>query len=222
MEMLQHFFFTDVMCCAYLLTHVWLFCDLRDCNLPGSSAHGILQAGILEWVAMPSSRGSYHQGSSQVSHSAGRFCTVWATREARRGDGSGLKRLHEAWSVQPVSVGELELEPATVLLLNALLSVASLRIILTQVIHLFVWQSSVSMYGPFSDLIVKSEERGSETLHHLLLDLGRAVVFPWHSGCGVSPCLSGWGRVMEAWCRQGSGEPDSSDPLPSRCSVCSP
>ena len=27
-----------------------------DCSLPGSSAHGILQARILEWVAMPSSR----------------------------------------------------------------------------------------------------------------------------------------------------------------------
>ena len=29
-----------------------------DCSLPGSSVHGILQARILEWVAMPSSRGS--------------------------------------------------------------------------------------------------------------------------------------------------------------------
>ena len=29
-----------------------------DCSFPGSSFHGILQARILEWVAMPSSRGS--------------------------------------------------------------------------------------------------------------------------------------------------------------------
>ena len=29
-----------------------------DCSHPGSSVHGILQAGILEWVAMPSSKGS--------------------------------------------------------------------------------------------------------------------------------------------------------------------
>ena len=29
-----------------------------DCNQPGSSVHGILQARILEWVAMPSARGS--------------------------------------------------------------------------------------------------------------------------------------------------------------------
>ena len=31
-------------------------CDLIDCSLPGSSVHGILQAKILEWVAIPSSR----------------------------------------------------------------------------------------------------------------------------------------------------------------------
>ena len=29
-----------------------------DCSLPGSSVHGILQARIVEWVAMPSSKGS--------------------------------------------------------------------------------------------------------------------------------------------------------------------
>ena len=28
-------------------------CDPIDCSLPGSSVHGILQAIILEWVAMP-------------------------------------------------------------------------------------------------------------------------------------------------------------------------
>ena len=32
--------------------------DPMDCSPPGSSVHGILQARILEWVAMPSSRGS--------------------------------------------------------------------------------------------------------------------------------------------------------------------
>ena len=32
--------------------------DPLDCSLPGSSVHGILQARILEWVAMPSYRGS--------------------------------------------------------------------------------------------------------------------------------------------------------------------
>ena len=33
-------------------------CDPMDCSLPGSSVHGILQARILEWVAIPFSRGS--------------------------------------------------------------------------------------------------------------------------------------------------------------------
>ena len=33
-------------------------CNPMDRSLPGFSVHGILQAGILEWVAMPSSRGS--------------------------------------------------------------------------------------------------------------------------------------------------------------------
>ena len=38
-------------------------CNSMDCSLPGSSVHGILQAGILEWVAMHFSR-----GSSQKNH----------------------------------------------------------------------------------------------------------------------------------------------------------
>ena len=41
-------------CCC----HARLFCNPRDCNLPGSSVHGILQARIVEWVTMLSSRGS--------------------------------------------------------------------------------------------------------------------------------------------------------------------
>ena len=42
------------------------FCDPMDCNLSGSSVHGILLARILESVAMPSSRGVFPtQGSNQ-------------------------------------------------------------------------------------------------------------------------------------------------------------
>ena len=54
-----------------------------DCSPPGSSVHGILQAWMLEWVAMPSSRGSSQpRDQTQVSHIAGGFFTIWATREA--------------------------------------------------------------------------------------------------------------------------------------------
>ena len=35
-------------------------CNPMDCTPPGSSVHGILQARILDWVAMPSSKGSSH------------------------------------------------------------------------------------------------------------------------------------------------------------------
>ena len=41
-----------------VLSNVWL-CDPMDCSPPGSSVHGILKARILEWVAMPYSRGSF-------------------------------------------------------------------------------------------------------------------------------------------------------------------
>ena len=37
-------------------------CSPKDCNSPGSSVHGILQARILGWVAMPSSRDLPNQG----------------------------------------------------------------------------------------------------------------------------------------------------------------
>ena len=47
-----------------------------DCSPPGSSVHGILQARILEWVAMPSSKGSpWSRDWTHVSCTAGRFIT---------------------------------------------------------------------------------------------------------------------------------------------------
>ena len=65
-----------------LLSHVRL-CDPMDCSLPGSSVHGILQARVLEWVAISFSRGSSQPGDqTRVSHIAGRRFTLWATREA--------------------------------------------------------------------------------------------------------------------------------------------
>ena len=58
-------------------------CDPTNCNPPGSSVHGILQAGILEWIVIPFSRGSSQpRDQTQVSHIAGRFFAIWATREA--------------------------------------------------------------------------------------------------------------------------------------------
>ena len=57
-------------------------CDPMDSNLPDSCVHGILQARILEWVAVPFSRGSSQpRDQTQVFRIAGRFFTVWAIRE---------------------------------------------------------------------------------------------------------------------------------------------
>ena len=48
------------------------------------TVHGILQARILEWVAIPFSRGSSQtRDQTQVSHIAGGFFTSWAMREAQ-------------------------------------------------------------------------------------------------------------------------------------------
>ena len=44
--------------CAKSLQLCLTLCDPMDCSPPGSSVHGILQAGLLESAAMPSSRGS--------------------------------------------------------------------------------------------------------------------------------------------------------------------
>ena len=53
------------------------------CSPPGSSVHGILQARKLEWVSIPFSRASYlPKDWTCVSHTAGRFLTIWATKEA--------------------------------------------------------------------------------------------------------------------------------------------
>ena len=56
--------------------------DLKDCSPPGFSVHRLFQARILEWVAIPFSRGSFlTRDETQVSCTAGRFFTVWNTRE---------------------------------------------------------------------------------------------------------------------------------------------
>ena len=78
-------------------SHVWMWevkwsevtqscptlCDPVDCSLPSSSVHGILQAKILEWVAISFSRGSSRPRDwTRVSCIGGRLFNLWATREA--------------------------------------------------------------------------------------------------------------------------------------------
>ena len=59
------------------------------CSLPSSSVHGILQARILEWVAIPFFRGSsLARDWTLVSCIAGRFFTIWSTWEPLELQGS--------------------------------------------------------------------------------------------------------------------------------------
>ena len=71
--------------CSKSLQSGLTLCDPMDCSPPGSSVHGILQARILEWVAIPFSRRSSHPGIKPESLKspalAGRFFTTMATWE---------------------------------------------------------------------------------------------------------------------------------------------
>ena len=69
--------------CVLVAQSCLTLCNPMDYSPPGYSVLGILQAGILEWVAIPFSRRSSWPGDGiQVSYTAGRFFTFWASREA--------------------------------------------------------------------------------------------------------------------------------------------
>ena len=58
-------------------------CDTMDCSPPGFSVHGILQARILEWVAISfSRRSSWPRDQTHVSLFGRQILYCWATREA--------------------------------------------------------------------------------------------------------------------------------------------
>ena len=72
--------------CAKSLRSCPTVCCPMDCSLPGSSVRGILQAGILEWISLLSSRGSSQPRDRTASLTsatmAGRFFIASATWEA--------------------------------------------------------------------------------------------------------------------------------------------
>ena len=65
-------------------------CDPRNCSPLGSSIHGILQARILEWVAIPFSREQWLCWESFQSHGGVKPAV---DREGNQGDGNGGRRL---------------------------------------------------------------------------------------------------------------------------------
>ena len=73
--------FSDSFSSCVLVTQSCLtLCDPTDYNPLGSSVPGILQARILDWVAIPFSRGSsWPRDGTRMSCIAGSFFTIWAT-----------------------------------------------------------------------------------------------------------------------------------------------
>ena len=66
--------------CVLVAQSCLTLCNPMYCSLSGSSIYGILQARILEWIAVPLSRASsWPRDWTQVSCIAGRFFTIWAT-----------------------------------------------------------------------------------------------------------------------------------------------
>ena len=68
--------------CAKSLQSGLTLCYPMNCSPPGSSVPEILQARILEWVALLLRGSSWPRRRTQVSHIAGRLFNFWATREA--------------------------------------------------------------------------------------------------------------------------------------------
>ena len=76
-------------------------CDLMDCSLPGSSIYGILQAIVLEWVAISFSRGSSRpKDQTPVSCIVDRRFAVWATGKYLQAFSTILSRSFERKEVR--------------------------------------------------------------------------------------------------------------------------
>ena len=80
----------------------------QSCPALWDPVHGILQARILEWVAIPFSRGSSQpRNRTQVSHIAGGFFTSWATREVKNTGMGSLSLLQGIFLMQESNRGLL-------------------------------------------------------------------------------------------------------------------
>ena len=72
------------MCTKSVTQSCLTLCEPMNCSSPGSSVHGILQTRMLEWFAVPFSRGTFStQGSNPGLTPSSRFFTICTTREAR-------------------------------------------------------------------------------------------------------------------------------------------
>ena len=83
-------------------------CDPMDCSLPGTSIHGIIQARILEWVAISFSRGS--SWPRDWTCIEGLHFNIWATREAPVQNESFLKKRNWRPTFQGTGLGSIHMQ----------------------------------------------------------------------------------------------------------------
>ena len=70
--------FSDIVVLVLVAQSCLTLCDPTNCNPPGFSVYGILQARTLEWIAMPFSRGSSRpRDRTRVSCIVGRCFTIF-------------------------------------------------------------------------------------------------------------------------------------------------
>ena len=145
-----------------------------DCSLLGSSVHGILQARILEWVAISFSKvSSRHKDRTQVSHTAGKLFTVWATR------GSYLHQTVAIFSFTVIfcwyfkTVNSQSIIPSPLVLVSLLVFYESCNM-LSQA----AWLKAIEIYV--------SQFWRTEARNHAVY---RAVCFPWRLLERILPCL---------------------------------
>ena len=71
------------------------------CKPMNYAVHGIIQVGILEWVAFPFSReSSQPRDQTQVSHMAGIFFTIWAPEKPKNTGAGSLLLLQQIFLIQ--------------------------------------------------------------------------------------------------------------------------
>ena len=107
----QHF----IPFCASVTQLCPTLCNPRDCNPPASSVHGILQARILEWVAVPFSKGSPNPGIEPGSQLCLHCRQILYGLSHQRSPIKPVRGLHSSlgWSVWKLRALSSTLEPWT-------------------------------------------------------------------------------------------------------------
>ena len=72
-------------------------CDPMDCSLPGSSVPGILQARVLEWVAISFSLHPFHWKHGVLNHWTTREVPLWVKLKKREKSSTGIILIHLLW-----------------------------------------------------------------------------------------------------------------------------